>query len=248
MERLLDECRPSVGVVCAAGERGRPNISWCESHPVETLDANITGQLSVAAACHARGLHVIFLGTGAMYTADPGAPGRRFKEEDPPNARQNVYLALRQKMEELLAYFDNALVLRVLYPVSSDLDPRGLIGKLARFERVDPVRTSVTVLEDLLPLVPALARGRVTGVLNFANSGTAAYADIIEDLAFRAPLGWRRPVVDAAAAPRPACELDVGCLEEACGRVVPQASESLRRIVAALGREELQALVQSSHL
>jgi len=249
IEQLLDESRPSLGVICAAGERGRPNISWCETHPVETVDANVTGQLAVAAACHARGLHVVLLGTGVLYSANPELPEHRFKEEDPPNAKTNVYIALRQKMEDLLAYFDNALVLRILYPVSSDLDPRGLIGKLARFERVDQVRTSVTVLEDLLPLLPSLARSRATGVLNFANSGTVAYADVIDELAERAPATWRRPRTDPAAPPRAACELDVGRLCAACGgHPVPSASESVRRIISKLGEEELRGLARDSPL
>merc|ERR1712226_241951 len=123
----------------------------------------------------------VFLGTGALYAADPAAPNKCFTEDDPPNSKQNVYIALRQKMEELLAYFDNALTLRVLYPVSSDLDPRGLIGKLARFQRVDPVQTSVTVLEDLCQLLPALCQRRSTGVLNFVNHGTISYADVITE-------------------------------------------------------------------
>ena len=42
---------------------------WCKNNP-RTVDANITGQLSVAAACHERGLHCILLGTGALYLAD----------------------------------------------------------------------------------------------------------------------------------------------------------------------------------
>ena len=129
LEALLDEQKPKLGVICAAGERGRPNIAWCDSHPVETVDANITGQLSVAAACHERGLHLILLGTGALYLA---SGKRKFSETDAPNGGSpGVYTALRQKMEELTAYFNNVLVLRVLYPLSSDLDPRGLLGKLA---------------------------------------------------------------------------------------------------------------------
>ena len=69
LEALLDKAKPKLGVICAAGERGRPNITWCDSHPVETVDANITGQLSVAAACYERGLHVILVGTGALYVS-----------------------------------------------------------------------------------------------------------------------------------------------------------------------------------
>jgi hypothetical protein len=37
-------------------------------------------------------------------------------------------------MEELTNFFENALVIRVLYPLSSDLDARGLLGKLATWK------------------------------------------------------------------------------------------------------------------
>lgn len=130
LEALLDKAKPKLGVICAAGERGRPNITWCDSHPVETVDANITGQLSVAAACYERGLHVILVGTGALYVSSEKK--RKFSESDPPNGGSpGVYTALRQKMEELTNFFNNATVIRVLYPLSSDLDARGLLGKLA---------------------------------------------------------------------------------------------------------------------
>lgn len=243
IEKFLDDQRPSISVICAAGERGRPNISWCDSHPVETVDANITGQLGVAAACHARGLHVVLIGTGALYAADPEAPSKAFTEDDAPNVKMNVYLGLRQKMEELLTYFDNALTLRVLYPVSSDLDKRGLIGKLAGFERVDKVETSVTVLEDLCPLVAIMAKRKVTGVFNFTNKGTVAYAEVIGDLIKRAPPGWQPPRITEGAS-RPACELDVQKLAAACGCEIPDAGKSLQRIISGLSSETVQALVE----
>lgn len=129
LEALLDQSRPRHGVICAAGERGRPNIAWCDTHPVETMDANITGQLSVAAACYERSLHAILLGTGALYVSTERK--RKFSERDPPNGGSpGVYTALRQKMEELTSFFPNVLVIRILYPLSSDLDKRGLLGKL----------------------------------------------------------------------------------------------------------------------
>lgn len=242
IEKLLDDEPPSIGVICAAGERGRPNISWCESHPVETVDANVTGQLNVAAACYARGLHATFLGTGALYSADERPLGHRFKEEEPPNATTSVYSALRQKLEELLQYFDNALVLRVLYPVSSNLEPGGLLGKLARFRWVDPVATSVTVLEDLLPLLPELSSRRVTGVLNFVNRGTVSYRDIVAELGRVAPAAWERPEVAVPGASRPACELDVARLESVVGTDVPDATASLHRIIGSLREEDWATL------
>lgn len=246
IEQLFDEQKPTIGVVCAAGERGRPNISWCDSHPVETVDANITGQLNVAAAAYARGLHCTLLGTGAMYVADPQAPGRRFTEQDPPNMPEmKTYVALRQKMEELLAYFDNVVTLRVCYPMSSDLDPRGLIGKLARFKKVDRVVTSVTILEDLCPLIVDMAKRRVRGPVNFVNSGTVAYADIVEMLKQKSPPGWAGPqLADAGGAPRPAAELDVQHFAKASGREIPDATASVRRIISRMSNEDFASVME----
>ena len=48
----------------------------------------------------------------------------------------------------------------------------------ARFQQVDSVETSVTVLDDLIPLLPVLAKRRAAGVFNFVNPGTLSYAQI----------------------------------------------------------------------
>ncbi|CAE7894547.1 NRS/ER [Symbiodinium microadriaticum] len=246
LEALLDEQKPKLGVICAAGERGRPNIAWCDAHPVETLDANITGQLSVAAACHERGLHLILLGTGALYLASEKK--RKFSEADPPNGGSpGVYTALRQKMEELTAYFNNVLVLRVLYPLSSDLDPRGLLGKLARFKQVDSVQTSVTILDDLMPLLPILAERRTVGVLNFTNPGTISYPDIVlglQDRAAKCGVQWKAPEIRGAGA-KAAAELDTTRLQEAVGMPLATAADSSQRIISSLSDEEVVSFVHS---
>lgn len=205
-------------------------------------------ECKVAAACYTRGLHVTLLGTGAMYVADPQSPGRRFVERDPPNIQEpGTYVALRHKMEELLAYFDNALILRVVYPMSSDLDPRGLLGKLARFKTVDRVATSVTILEDLCPLIPELARRKVIGPLNFVNKGTIAYADLVCELCKISPAGWQGPLVAGSATRRPAAELDVARLAASVGREIPCAERSLRRIISGLSKKDFEPLMGQQH-
>ena len=57
----------------------------------------------------------------------------------------------------------------------------------ARFKQVDGVQTSVTILDDLMPLLPIIAERRTVGVLNFTNPGTISYPDIVRALA--APVG-----------------------------------------------------------
>ncbi|CAJ1372273.1 unnamed protein product [Effrenium voratum] len=248
LEALLDEKKPRLGVICAAGERGRPNIAWCDSHPVETVDSNITGQFSVAAACFERGLHVTLLGTGALYVAD--SRKRKFSESDPPNGGSpGVYTALRQKMEELATYFSNVLILRVLYPLSSDLDARGLLGKLARFQRIDRVETSITILEDLLPLMPILAQRRAVGVLNFVNPGTVSYPEIVSLLTDRiaqcTSVKWTPPQIQGSSAGKAAAELDTVRLQDATGTTLPQAFESAKRIICGLSEDEVKLFARS---
>lgn len=46
-----------------------------------------------------------------------------------------TYVALRIMMEELLGYFDNVQMLRIVFPVGPDLDPSALIGKLTPLHR-----------------------------------------------------------------------------------------------------------------
>lgn len=51
-------------VVCAAGFTGRPNIDQCEVLKNETVEANVTGPLVLAAACRELGVHLTLFATG----------------------------------------------------------------------------------------------------------------------------------------------------------------------------------------
>merc|ERR1719188_1472555 len=126
--------------------------------------------------------------------------------------------------------------------MSSDLDPRGLIGKLARFKMVDQVVTSVTILEDLCPFIVDLARHRIVGPLNFVNSGTIAYADLVTELSRKSPTSWQGPTVSSASVKKPAAELDVSHFAACIGREIPDATASLRRIIGSFRQADFMDL------
>lgn len=229
---FLSENKPRLGVVCCAGTRGQPNIDWCDEHPVESIDANIIGQLNVATICSALGLHCALIGTGFVYA---GSDGKQYSESDPPdNELPKTYIKLRIQLEQLLKYFPNVLNLRVIYPVTRDLtDKRGLIGKLASFSSVDDASGSCTFLEDLCPLVPTLMRKKVGGNLNFTNPGVVSYRKIVEHLKRRDPS--YSPEIRHQSG-RPVVQLDCSkmlslCLSE--GMKVPCVDESLENIFAS---------------
>lgn len=174
------------GVICCAGTAGKPNIGWCETHEPETIQLNVVGQLNVAEACRqhidpqGKPTHCTLIGTGCIYTYDASAGHPRegraetaFSEEDRPNFLGNVYARLRVSLEQLLAPFDNVLLLRVTYPVDCEtMHPKNLVAKLLRFSRVTAEPTSVTVMDDLWPRISRLVKRRAVGLLNFNSAGT----------------------------------------------------------------------------
>lgn len=177
----LDRVQPSC-VLLAAGLTGRPNIDWCEDHKTEVLDVNVIGTSVLASECHRRQIHLIYFGTGCIYEYDSTHPigGPGFTETDPPNFDKSYYSRTKILTERILADFDNVLILRLRMPLTPDLHPRNFITKIIGYPKVINVPNSMSVLDDLLPIVPKLIQQRVTGILNFVNPGTISHNQILD--------------------------------------------------------------------
>ncbi len=55
------------------------------------------------------------------------------------------------------------------------MKPQSLLSKLLTFSSVTPVATSVTVLDDMVPLAVELVRQKTVGLFNLANEGALTY-------------------------------------------------------------------------
>ena len=64
--KLLAEHAPDV-VLNAAGVRGKPNVDWCESHPLETIAGNTKLPIMIAEACQAKGVYLLPIGSGCIF-------------------------------------------------------------------------------------------------------------------------------------------------------------------------------------
>jgi len=178
----IDHVKPDC-IINAAGITGRPNIDWCEDHKIETLRANIIGALTVADCACIHNIHCITLGTGCIYEYDAQHPihsGIGFTEEEKPNFHGSFYSHTKTMLDDLLTYYPNVLNLRLRMPISDDLSPRSLVTKISGYAKVINVPNSMTVLYDLLPLIPEMARRKLTGTYNFVNPGTVSHNEILD--------------------------------------------------------------------
>jgi dTDP-4-dehydrorhamnose reductase len=183
-ESVLDEIQTEKPdfILNAAGVTGRPNVDWCEDHRQETLRTNIIGTLTLCDCAFLCDVPVINLGTGCIYTYDEQHPmlsGIGFTEKDEPNFAGSFYSYSKIMLDKMLQEYPNVLNLRLRMPISDDLNDRNFITKITRYQKVVNIPNSMSVLHDLLPLIPQMAERGLRGNLNFVNPGVISHNEIL---------------------------------------------------------------------
>lgn len=182
VRKEIQNVGPDV-IVNAAGVTGNPNVDWCENNKVRTIATNIVGALTLAELSLEKNIHMINLGTGCIYQYDDAhamGSGIGFKEEEAPNFHGSFYSHTKCMLDDLLLNYPNVLNLRLRMPLSADLNSRNFITKITKYEKVINVPNSMTVLPDLLPLIPQMAKRRLVGNYNFVNPGVISHNEILD--------------------------------------------------------------------
>ena len=183
IERAIEAERPT-SVINAAGKTGKPNVDWCESHPMETYRSNVIGAIELADACGRHDLYLLHLGSGCIfYGPSPSAGGWREDDHANPSA---LYSRSKYAADLMLSRLPGVGIARLRMPIDSAPGPRNLITKLAAYPRVIDVENSVTVIDDLVSVVGRLVELRAAGVFHVTNPGVMRHRDLLE--------GYRRLV------------------------------------------------------
>lgn len=180
--RVLDEVDPEVVINCA-GKTGRPNIDWCESHPIDTLRSNVAGPIILATECIRREVQLVHLGSGCVYEgAGPGmlGDGGGWCEEDSPNFRGSLYSRSKILSEQALKEMGGILQLRIRMPFDGSGSPRCLITKLVGYRSVISVLNSLTWVPDFITTALFLIGKEETGIWNVVNPGPMKHEEILE--------------------------------------------------------------------
>lgn len=230
----LEEVKPDR-VVCTIGRThgpGCPNIDYLEGNRdklVENLRDNLFAPLSLALLCQTQGHHLTVLGTGCIFNG----PGK-FSETDKPNFTGSSYSIVKGNLDQLLRLLPGVLSVRIRLPISSRAHSRNLLTKLLQFKTVSNIPNSVTVIEDLFPiLVKAIYQGD-TGALNLTNPGTITNEAIVR--LYKTLINPSHtyevmsPGEQKGKIERSNVELDTTLLESRYGPV-PTIDESIRRIL-----------------
>ena len=153
---------------------------------VENMRDNLFSPIALAELCKRRNIHFTYLGTGCIFEYDNnhllGETMTGFVESDLPNFVGSSYSIVKgytDRMMQLL-YSDSALNARIRMPITDELDsPRNFITKILNYSKVCSIPNSMTVLDELLPVLIDLALRRQVGTVNLTNPGVISHNEIL---------------------------------------------------------------------
>lgn len=170
-------------IINSAGIIGKPNVEWCETHKQDTIRSNVLGLANLVDVAFLHGIHVTNIATGCIYVYDEQHPlgsGIGFTEDEKPNFSGSFYSKTKAWAEDIILEYPNVLNLRVRLPVAQDFSQNSFIGKIINYKKLVNIPNSMSVLEDLLPLIPEMLHRNLTGNYNFVNPGTISHHEVIE--------------------------------------------------------------------
>lgn len=166
-----------TAVVNAAGKTGKPNVDWCESHPLETARANVIGPMVLAEQCAKARVYLLHLATGCIFYGPSPQPGG-WLEDDVANPTA-FYSRTKYAADLVLSKLPNVGIARLRMPIDGVPGARNLITKLVAYRQVIDVENSVTVVSDVVAVVSGLVARRAEGVFHATNPGTMRHRDLL---------------------------------------------------------------------
>lgn len=165
-----------------------PTIDYLEKPGklVENINDNLFSPITLAELCRRRNIHFTYLGTGCIFDYDNnhliGDETSGFTESDLPNFFGSSYSIVKGYTDRLMhqLYNETALNVRIRMPITDEVNSRNFITKITNYEKVCSIPNSMTVLNELLPVMINMSLQNKVGTINLTNPGTITHNEILE--------------------------------------------------------------------
>ena len=151
---------------------------------MENVTDNLFAPVSLALFCKTNNIHFTYLGTGCIFEYDEkhpyGEEHNGFTEESFPNFFGSSYSVVKGYTDQIMRLFeDNTLNARIRMPITDEIHPRNFITKITTYKKVCSIPNSMTVLNELLPILIDLSLKKTTGTINLTNPGLISHNEIL---------------------------------------------------------------------
>lgn len=151
----------------------------------ENIRDNLLCPVSLAMLCKERNIHFTYLGTGCIFDYDEehpcGEETTGFTEDSKPNFFGSSYSIVKGFTDVIMHNFeDTVLNVRIRMPITDEVNERNFITKITNYEKICSIPNSMTVLNELLPIMIQMALKNEKGTLNLTNPGLIEHNEILE--------------------------------------------------------------------
>ena len=152
---------------------------------LDNVRDNLFGPLVLGILSKKHNIHLTYLGTGCIFKYDDDHPFAKeengFNEESKPNFFDSSYSIVKGFTDELMHMFsDTVLNVRIRMPITSCDSGRNFIKKITSYEKICSIPNSMTVLDELIPIMIDMAKNNVTGTINLTNPGLISHNEILD--------------------------------------------------------------------
>ncbi len=163
------------------------NIDWCEKNKIEAFRSNVLGALQIAEHARDLGKQYVFFSSACIFESQIASPDHgealklyHFTETDTP-LPACFYSETKVMAEKLVREaYPQSLIVRPRLPLSEVPHPRNTIDKILSYPKLHSNQETVTVIEDMLPVLTSLIQKKATGVFHLVNAGTISPAEIAD--------------------------------------------------------------------
>ena len=174
---ILEEYKPDV-VLNAAGVRGKPNVDWCETHQLETIEGNVKLPIIIAEGCSEKNIYLLHIGSGCIFYGDSPDP-KGWKEDDFANPIA-FYSKCKYAADLSIGSLSNVGIARIRVPLDNRSYQGNIVDKLASYPKIIDVENSITVIPDMIKVFYQLLSKRAEGIYHVTNPGAIKYKELME--------------------------------------------------------------------
>jgi len=166
---------------------GIQTIDYLENHLYENVRDNLFSPMILSMLSKKYNYHLAYLGTGCIFeydNLDEILKGKndykKFDENDKPNFFGSSYSIVKGFTDQLINLNnDTTLNLRIRMPITSTSNDRNFITKITSYEKICSIPNSMTVLDELIPIIIDLVFKRHIGTINIVNPGIISHNEIL---------------------------------------------------------------------
>lgn len=146
---------------------------------VDNIRDNLYGIMLLARATEKLDIHMTYLGTGCIFNYDY-QHNKGFYEYNRPNFFGSSYSIVKGFTDNLIKTYNHVLNVRIRMPITAEQNERDFITKLTKYNKICSIENSMTVLDELLPIMVDMSLRKEIGTINLTNPGVISHNEILE--------------------------------------------------------------------